>query len=56
MGDIPVGCVCWRYSNLDIARPELPNILAYRARLEVPRGVPHPCDAAADLTLSPPGC
>ena len=34
MGDIPVGCVCWRYSNLDIARPELPNILAYRARLE----------------------
>ena len=34
MGDIPVGCVCWRYANLDVARPHLPNIAAYRARLE----------------------
>ena len=34
MGDIPVGCVCWRYANLDIARPNLPNIAAYRERLE----------------------
>ncbi len=34
MGDIPVGCVCWRYANLDIARPDLPNIAAYRERLE----------------------
>jgi glutathione S-transferase len=34
MGDIPVGCVCWRYANLDIARPELPAIAAYRQRLE----------------------
>lgn len=34
IGDIPIGCVCWRYCNLDVARPELPNVLAYRARLE----------------------
>ena len=34
MGDIPVGCVCWRYANLDIPRPDLPNVAAYRARLE----------------------
>jgi glutathione S-transferase len=34
MGDIPVGCVCWRYANLDVARPDLPHIAAYRDRLE----------------------
>ena len=34
MGDIPVGCVCWRYANLAIARPDLPNIATYRTRLE----------------------
>lgn len=38
MGDIPVGCICWRYANLDIARPDLPNIAAYRARLEARAG------------------
>jgi glutathione S-transferase len=26
MGDVPVGCVYWRYVNLDIARPDLPNL------------------------------
>ena len=34
MGDVPVGCICWRYANLDIARPALPAIDAYRQRLE----------------------
>ena len=34
VGDIPVGCVCWRYANFDIARPDLPNVAAYRTRLE----------------------
>jgi glutathione S-transferase len=34
MGDIPVGCACWRWGNLAIQRPDLPNIAAYRARLE----------------------
>lgn len=34
MGDVPVGCVCWRYANLDIARPALPAVDAYRQRLE----------------------
>jgi glutathione S-transferase len=34
MGDIPVGCACWRYANLDVPRPDLPNIAAYRTRLE----------------------
>lgn len=38
IGDIPVGCVCWRYYNLDVARPELPNVQAYRARLETRAG------------------
>ena len=55
MGDIPVGCVCWRYANLDIARPDLPNIAAYRARLEAARRLPRARDAAAGVTLSPPG-
>ena len=34
MGDIPVGCACWRYANLDVPRPDLPNIAAFRTRLE----------------------
>ena len=34
MGDIPVGAVCWRYLQLPIARPELPHIQAYFARLK----------------------
>ena len=38
MGDIPVGCACWRWANLAIARPELLNIAAYRARLETRPG------------------
>ena len=38
MGDIPAGCACWRYANLAIERPDLPNILAYRARLEARPG------------------
>lgn len=25
MGDIPVGCAYWRYINLDVERPSLPN-------------------------------
>lgn len=33
IGDIPVGVVIYRYMNLDIARPELPNLTAYYARL-----------------------
>jgi glutathione S-transferase len=26
VGDIPVGCYYWRYVNLDIERPNLPNL------------------------------
>mgnify|MGYP002382485889 CR=1 FL=1 len=26
MGDIPIGCAFWRYLNLDIRRPKLPNL------------------------------
>lgn len=26
MGDIPVGCAFWRYVNLDVPRPSLPNL------------------------------
>ncbi len=25
MGDVPVGCAYWRYVNLDVERPDLPN-------------------------------
>lgn len=38
MGDVPVGCVCWRWANLDIQRPDLANVAAYRARLEARPG------------------
>jgi glutathione S-transferase len=38
MGDISVGCVCWRYANLDVSRPDLPNIAAYHERLEARPG------------------
>lgn len=33
MGDIPVGAACYRYHELDIERPALPNIEAWYARL-----------------------
>jgi glutathione S-transferase len=33
MGDIPVGCVYWRYVNLDIARPDLPNLESWHRNL-----------------------
>ena len=34
MGDVPVGCVYWRYVNLDIARPDLPNLEPWFQRLK----------------------
>lgn len=34
MGDIPVGCVAWRFLNLDIARPELPNLARWYGELQ----------------------
>jgi glutathione S-transferase len=34
MGDIPIGCLCWRYLQLPIERPELPNVAAYFERLQ----------------------
>jgi len=33
MGDIPLGCVAYRYFNIEIDRPSLPNIEAWYARL-----------------------
>lgn len=33
MGDIPLGAMIYRYFNLDIERPSLPNIEAWYARL-----------------------
>lgn len=33
MGDLPLGAVIYRYFNLDIERPHLPNIEAWYARL-----------------------
>ena len=34
MGDIPVGAACYRYHELPIARPELPNVAGWYARLK----------------------
>ena len=33
MGDVPVGAACYRYHELPIERPELPNVAAWYARL-----------------------
>ncbi|MDX1513792.1 MAG: glutathione S-transferase family protein, partial [Gammaproteobacteria bacterium] len=34
MGDIPIGCAVWRWTNMDIPRPELPNLAAWHERLK----------------------
>ena len=34
MGDIPVGCLYWRYANLEIERPDLPNLQRWSERLQ----------------------
>jgi glutathione S-transferase len=34
IGDIPVGAACYRYYNLPIARPGLPNLEAWHERLK----------------------
>ena len=34
IGDIPVGAACYRYYNLPIARPTLPNVEAWHERLQ----------------------
>jgi glutathione S-transferase len=34
MGDIPVGCVAWRYHQLDIARPPLPHLERWFGELQ----------------------
>jgi glutathione S-transferase len=33
MGDIPLGCVVYRYFNVDVERPSLPNVEAWYQRL-----------------------
>jgi glutathione S-transferase len=33
MGDIPLGCVAYRYFNVDVERPSLPNLEAWYKRL-----------------------
>ncbi|MDX1431924.1 MAG: glutathione S-transferase family protein [Gammaproteobacteria bacterium] len=34
MGDIPIGAVAWRYFNLPIEHPRLPNVEAWHERLK----------------------
>jgi len=34
MGDIPIGCAAWRWFNLEIDRPEVPNVTAWHERLK----------------------
>ena len=38
MGDIPVGCVAWRYANLPIVRPALPHVERWAAELRARAG------------------
>jgi glutathione S-transferase len=38
MGDIPVGCACYRYHALDIEHPNLPNVSAWYERLKAREG------------------
>ena len=33
MGDIPLGCVAYRYFNINVNRPKLPNVEAWYQRL-----------------------
>jgi len=33
IGDIPLGCVFYRYFNLDVDRPHVPNVVAWYERL-----------------------
>ena len=33
MGDIPLGCVAYRYFNVDVERPPLPNVYGWYQRL-----------------------
>jgi glutathione S-transferase len=33
VGDIPVGAMCYRYQELPIERPKLPNLEAWYGRL-----------------------
>lgn len=34
MGDIPLGCAAWRWFNMEIERPEVPNVAAWHERLK----------------------
>ncbi len=34
MGDIPLGCTYWRYSNMEVERPSLPNVQLWFAELK----------------------
>ena len=34
MGDIPLGCAFWRYTNLNVERPSLPNVQLWFAELK----------------------
>ncbi|MDW8443784.1 MAG: glutathione binding-like protein [Acetobacteraceae bacterium] len=38
LGDIPVGCAVYRYLHMPIARPDLPALAAYHARLSARPG------------------
>ena len=34
IGDIPVGCAVYRWFNMDVERPDLPNVTAWFERLQ----------------------
>ncbi len=38
MGDIPLGCAMWRWWNLDLDKPALPNLYAWHERLQARDG------------------
>jgi glutathione S-transferase len=41
MGDIPAGCLYWRYVNLDVAKPGLPNLEVWFRALKERDGYRH---------------
>ena len=38
MGDIPVGCAWWRYANLAVEKPDLPNLARWGGELQAREG------------------
>ena len=62
LADIPIGTALYRYFELDIERPDLPNLRAWYSTAAAAASLPRACDAAVSGTarqaglLIPPTC